>query len=523
MSFGNNEIIKCLEQFKPTIFKHCKDSCILSVSMLPKSSEPLISDTIYVAVTPAELSEFSQLENLHIVACFQLESVPFDVNELCSKRSLDLVFLALPPEPEDILARLSTALKESHKISQFSRELLELLSHDGTVQKMVDLAYKYLENPIVVIDAGLRLIATKWDNPNMDEHTERIFRNGYLDMEDIKMMNYDNIHAKVKKSPGPVLVQNKNYKGDRIITMLSTKIDIGQVAVVEIERPFRNIDYTLAEVLRDSIVQQMKKDEFIQSTKGFNYEYFLKDLLDGKYEMKTGINKRLANLDKQFSEPIYCIVIEINRTPGAISITHIRSGFEALFNGISTIVYDGQIVAVISERNKAKITTEEVSIIEEYCEANDLYCGMSNAFNSITLLPKFYNQALTAIKVGADGKRTSGLFIYKKHFMKHVANVFLQKESAETFCCPQMSKLIEYDTAKGQDLAKTLYMYLLYGEYGLAASALFVHRNTVIYRMEVINTIVSIDYEDPQLRQYLIMSYEFMSSNMLRGQEHNSV
>jgi DNA-binding PucR family transcriptional regulator len=95
--------------------------------------------------------------------------------------------------------------------------------------------------------------------------------------------------------------------------------------------------------------------------------------------------------------------------------------------------------------------------------------------------------------------------------MKHIASIFLQKATADTFCCPQMSRLIEYDKEKDRELAKTLYMYLLHGNANAAASALFIHRNTMMYRMDQINKLVKIDYRDHSLRQYLILSYEMMT------------
>ena len=331
MGIRVKDIAKCLERYNPSSFEHGKGGCILSAAFLSTSPDPLCTDVLYIVDTPSDLSRFRLGEGFRFVACFELESLPYDVNDYCREKKLDAVFLAASPEPEVVLSLVKQALKDNMLLAQFSKDLLDLLFHDGTVQKMVDLAYVYFENPIVVFDAGLRLIAVRWDNPNMDEHTERLVRTGHLDKEDIKMMNYENIHERVKKSPGPILVQNKKYKGDRIIAMLNNKKDLGQVSVVEVERPFRDIDYKLMEVLRNSIAQQVRKDEFISHTKGFNYEYFIKDLLDGKFIMRTDINKRVASLDKEFSDPIYCLVIEIDRTPGAVAVPHIRRDFEALW------------------------------------------------------------------------------------------------------------------------------------------------------------------------------------------------
>jgi len=511
MSFNINEAKKLLINYKPQYFEYGRSSKILSVAMLATAPDPLFADTLYIASTPDELGRLFPFSGFNLVACFPLESVPFDFYEFCRTKEFDTILLDSTPSPLEIFHLLSTGLKETTILARFSEDLLNLLYHDSTVQNIVDLAYEYLGNPLCVFDAGLHLIASRCDPQNVDDNTARIIKIGHLDKEDIKMMNYENMHEKVKKSTAPILVQNKKYKGNRIISLINTKKNIGEFGIVEVERPFREIDFKLAEILRNSLDLQMKKDEFIQHTKGFNYEYFLRDMLDGKYVMKTDINKRLSYLDKEFSEPIYCLVVETARTPGVVATNFIRSGFETLFNGISSIVYDEQVVIIISGRNKTYLSEDEVAIIEKHCENNELYCGMSNSFKSITRLPEYYKQAQRAIQIGAVDNNSAGLFVYQNYFLKHVAGTFLQKENADTFCCPQMGVLIEYDKTKCKELAKTLYMYLLYGNANAAASAMFIHRNTMLYRMSLINELVTIDYKDALLRQYLILSYEMIS------------
>ena len=76
-----------------------------------------------------------------------------------------------------------------------------------------------------------------------------------------------------------------------------------------------------------------------------------------------------------------------------------------------------------------------------------------------------------------------------------------------------MKQLIECDKKDGRNLAETLYQYLLNGTTATTAAAMFIHRNTLLYRLNLINEIVNIDYNDPIQRLYLILSYEMMRSS----------
>ena len=72
-----------------------------------------------------------------------------------------------------------------------------------------------------------------------------------------------------------------------------------------------------------------------------------------------------------------------------------------------------------------------------------------------------------------------------------------------------MQKLLRYDKENDTELAETLYNYLLFERNVSAASEnLYIHRNTMTYRLKKIDSLVKINYEAAEERQYLILSFE---------------
>ncbi|MGE5262654.1 MAG: helix-turn-helix domain-containing protein [Acidobacteriota bacterium] len=70
-----------------------------------------------------------------------------------------------------------------------------------------------------------------------------------------------------------------------------------------------------------------------------------------------------------------------------------------------------------------------------------------------------------------------------------------------TFCNEIIGPLIEYDRAQGTDLVETLIAYFAHkGNLSQTAEALFVHRNTLLYRMERIKEISGLDLDNPETR-----------------------
>ena len=75
------------------------------------------------------------------------------------------------------------------------------------------------------------------------------------------------------------------------------------------------------------------------------------------------------------------------------------------------------------------------------------------------------------------------------------------------FVHPAMRQLMAYD----RQMAYTLYVYLLNERnVRLAAEALYMHGNTLRYRVQRIEKLVSIDLENPYERRRLLLSYELL-------------
>ena len=98
-----------------------------------------------------------------------------------------------------------------------------------------------------------------------------------------------------------------------------------------------------------------------------------------------------------------------------------------------------------------------------------------------TNFSEYYKQALRAIELGISEKTQPMLFLYKDFYLEHMKNIFLQKESASTFCHPKMDLLLRYEQKHNSDFAHTFYMYLLHKRNHRVIFLIFCIRNPVSY------------------------------------------
>jgi len=74
---------------------------------------------------------------------------------------------------------------------------------------------------------------------------------------------------------------------------------------------------------------------------------------------------------------------------------------------------------------------------------------------------------------------------------------------------PGLSRLRRYDEHHGTDFYNTLYQYLRCERNVVAtARALFIHRNSMIYRLQRIQQLLELDLDDVNVRLYLLLSYQ---------------
>ena len=391
----------------------------------------------------------------------------------------------------------------------FADSMLEILFSEGGIQYMLDKTKPAFHNPIFVFDTDFRLLASTWEEDSGDEHGRNIIKAGGFTQAEYDILNKSRVHSKVVSSEYPIKVKHPDLGFEQLICAIDTKKDMGHIVLNSTNRPLVEEDQKLLYILKEAIDQQMKKDEFIRNNRGFNHEYFLRDILDGKMTVEAPNADRMNYVESKFYGNMFCMVIETARSLETINIMHVRSVFETSFPNAVSITYGGGIILIFNYPKGAFMTETEQQKIRSMCQQYGLYAGMGNCFSNILELTEYYNQALRSIELGVLKDSEPNLFLYKDNYMNHLSSVFRQKESPATFCNTKLKVLLEHDKKNNTSYAKTLYAYLT-NERNIAATAkaLFMHRNTLVYRLKKINDLVDIDYDDFGERQHIILSYE---------------
>lgn len=500
--------LACLFKNQPVLTFHLDNqSCISGFLQLTPEIKTFSQHCVYLTNSFESVLQISSDTSLNLILAAP-EMLTTEKQALLTQSRHHIVFI----QSDDfnfVFNRIYQYLEAYLGAGLFADTLLEALFYDHNIQKIIDQIYLVFQNPIAIFDANYNLIGATYDEIGKIEIGKKILQQKGLHKEEMDLLNHLNhIHQKIQKSTVPVMVHHPEIGYDQLIFSINSEKNIGHIVVTARNRPITEIDKKMIVLLAHGLDQKMKNDTFIRNNRGFQYEYFLKDLLDGKLAVISEKYNQFQYIEKHFKSKLYCIVVETARSTSTVNLTHLRNIFKDVVPESTAIIYNGELVFIMYAQNNTFLPETVSDKFQTICQQYNLYAGLSNSFDKITQLKDYYKQALRAIELGIAHQKMPDLFHYSDFYLEHMEHLFLQKESADVFCHPKIQVLEAYDREHHTNLTDTLYQYLLHERNpNLTAESMHLHRNTITYRIRKIDDIVHINYDDPNERQYILLSY----------------
>lgn len=183
------------------------------------------------------------------------------------------------------------------------------------------------------------------------------------------------------------------------------------------------------------------------------------------------------------------------------------------FAGCCAFEYNDAIVCVVDlssyDHSAARFLSDHVETLRD----GYLRVGFSNPFSELSKLRSYYHQADVALKVGME--RMPSLWYH--HFSDYVLDYMAKCLSADLdrrcLCAPEILTLLRYDRAHQTDFLHTLQVYLNNQlNANQTARDLFVHRATMVYRLDRIVELTGMDFHNADQILYLQISLRMLLS-----------
>lgn len=477
------------------------------------------------AISDQEPSQLPFSEDvLYIVNWPVLQNLPHHQlprNILCTN-AVSLSRPALPPEHNIILTDAAITADQLRALlpgpsaqgecqTPYARQLLDAL-YSGSLQQLCDTASSLCGNPIAFLGFNYRTTAYCLLGCE-DSNIVQICQNGALGSSLIAFLHDKNNKSLI--ASGAVLSAPDIPIRFLCKPIVQAGVHIASVLLMEDRVTISEEDFQLlSHVARCYLLLHPMLDS--TGPTRLVYEYALVRALSDDYISEgEGIATRFTTLGYQLKDCLYVMVlnsaVEINaedlRQHLNMLVGHARQIVGG--NGLCTPLRD-HIVVLLNLDNPAPLS-KLLTDFRLFCSRNDLRAGLSPRFSDISQLRRHYRHALDAIGVGSFIWKDDVLYVFEDlriyKFIATCARSFPLHDLIPDY----MLKLINYDHENKSNLLETLYYYIYtVKNTKAAADLLHIHRNTLLYRLEKVRSILDVDLDDGDVFLHIMLAFKFL-------------
>lgn len=379
------------------------------------------------------------------------------------------------------------------KFQQWELELTQELTKDTDfdICNVIRLGLSVLDNPFSMMDATMRVVFSSEVTPAGITVTDCPYT---LDMD--QSLNIKNACRQERMIRTPYL-SAVDMAGDRCycFNLYPMGHFAGCAWISDSHRPFRDSDFSLADFFF-SIFQRA-------------YQKHLRSLTDTESPKITALRKLLKHKPVtqeelelfclEDGEQWQCFKLRERDLAHSMPTDYMYATLCALLPGAVLATFlSGAIVGLL----KFGKGDETMSLFQDLLHRMDYFCGVSNAFTDIRQLDAYVLQAEFVVSSfsGEEGNMRS----FQESLLPFLLHQCQEKLPLAELESESIRILRQYDTQRGTEYLKTLEAYLR-NEMSISrtSEALYIHRSSLLKRLDKILRLTGLDLENPDTRLYL--------------------
>jgi len=501
-------LFSCLNEDLQHVMLRHQNQEIYNLKFLLKEHKQFDAHTLYIGRT----SSLDPADPSPIPAFLGIKDCNISLEQL-SSRFTNYAFLKNDSNLYNIFNKVQDIIWSEQTYLRSSSILLQSLIKGKGLQYIIDIGYQLLNNPMLLVDSSYKLLAyTKKDKVDDRVWNELVTR-GYCSHDLISIFRKEGVVEKIAKSDEPLLTDSGFSEKIRRIhgkIIINNKL-VGYLGVLEYNQKFKEEDFNTIKLLCDVISEEMQKNKNYYYTKGLMYESLLIDLLDNSIQNWEHVRERLKAAGLKLENNLFLAVI--NFIHEDISnyhlVDYLRDYIDNQLHFSKSIFYNNQIVVFLSLKDDQ--VDSSMSTLEKCLKDNDLQGGVSDRFKTIMDIKKAYLQAQKALELGKCLFNSRNLYKYWDYRIYHILQLAGERHKLADLVHPAPLTLKQYDVKNETDTYQTLYTYLCTNKnIKDAADKIFIHRNTMKYRLKQIKEIAGINLDNFEECVQIYLSYKIL-------------
>lgn len=412
----------------------------------------------------------------------------------------DLIFID-GADTDDIINEVLTAIDYYNK---WEVQLWEAATHDDGLQRMLDLCDDIFDNPSRIVDMqGLVLaISRKFGPDDYNQRWKKMYETGIVHLSGVSLHVVTVQGEELdewREVPGIYYVDEDGHRQNYIAAGIWIDEEIvAAILIMEYRTPLSiahcQLTAVFASILKTSI-QNHNRTNLLHSRTSI-----VQQLLDGEVLSPELISKlTIPEMQAPYCMMVlHCIQSNVPVIRNGSMLTLIRKSPCANVS----LIYEDRILTIVSQKNQQR----HLEHILHAINAQHYAIGISLPFYSWNDFPAPYKQACFSCEAG---RGIAGIYSCKDYAFEYLIGAMRQLNEDYHFQHPAISLLQQYDREHATALEQTLFCYLKC-ERNIAdtCKALYIHRNTLVYRIKRIEELIECDLDNLDERVFLQLSYK---------------
>lgn len=380
--------------------------------------------------------------------------------------------------------------------NSWEKSLWEASAHKS-FQQIIDLGDSVLGNPMMVsdMDGNVLAMSSTYVDDDINEYWIESRNSGHVPTAILgtPMRTLDGKLSSWTDTPAVYILPD----GTKTIgTFLSLNGElIAGFGLWEHEKAIVPGDIWLVQVLYEVLISTLEAQQ--RSVPIRSSAAILEDLLAGV----PLADDLIRSLEQKGSCPWQLLVID---NPFRSDVIYQRNLVQRLQNQelpCVPLLYENHVVAL----TPAEYAQTLLNSVLGSSEKQYYLAVVSLPFDDLRNVPIRYTQTVFAIHCAGE---KPGVYQAEDHALQYLLSLFMEQNSEQGLIHPALSKLRQYDAEKNSELYDTLYAYLIHERSVIqSAQAMHVHKNSLMYRLQRIQSIIDVNLDDPMIRTYLLLSY----------------
>lgn len=432
-----------------------------------------------------------------------------DFSQALGFTKANIIFAEKVGSIDTLFAKIMKNVALDSSIHDKMRILTNALFDNKGVQHIINVGHSIVENPIFLQRSSDRTLIYACNDEDLknskclqkvindvDANRQKL-KNQVLE----KFLFQDEIIEELRSSNLTYKrYYNENLQCEQLTCIVKVRrLEVAFLTIVATRQAFDDLTESMIWRVSVLIGQELQKKTLYSRNRNEVKAQFVHHLLSAKnvseqYIYEVTRIKNIVALGSQF----YVAVVEASaNNPDYDSKTFdmIAELLQPILRNSFYLIREAELVILFNLTADTNIHNLIDDFLVRYTSKGDYIVGISNRFTKLVDTKFYYNQAKKAIHLSQRYENWQVCY-FSDMMPIEALHVINRNEDLLNFCTPEVLELLEYDKENNSDLVTTLWVYLEnFGNTSKSASQLYIHKNTLLYRISKIKDILKNDLD----------------------------